>query len=77
MVKRLTVGSCGAVLVLGLLAAGCTPDPGPDTDRHARSLGDLADAITEPDSDGEHPGASAAAGFRGGGEGVPDGSAGD
>ena len=29
MVKRLTVGSCGAVLVLGLLVAGCTPDPGP------------------------------------------------
>lgn len=29
MVKRLRVGSCGAVLVLGLLAAGCTPDPGP------------------------------------------------
>lgn len=29
MVRRLTVGSCGAVLVLGLLVAGCTPDPGP------------------------------------------------
>jgi len=29
VVNRLTVGSCGAVLVLGLLAAGCTPDPGP------------------------------------------------
>ena len=29
MVSRLTVGSCGAVLVLGLLVAGCTPDPGP------------------------------------------------
>ena len=30
MVKRLTVGSCGAVLVLGLLVAGCTPEPGPN-----------------------------------------------
>jgi len=29
VVKRLTVGSCGAALVLGLLVAGCTPDPGP------------------------------------------------
>ena len=28
MVNRLTVGSCGTVLVLGLLVAGCTPDPG-------------------------------------------------
>jgi hypothetical protein len=28
VVRRLTVGSCGAVLVLGLLVAGCTPDPG-------------------------------------------------
>jgi hypothetical protein len=29
VVRRLTVGSCGAVLVLGLFVAGCTPDPGP------------------------------------------------
>jgi len=28
VVNRLTVGSCGTVLVLGLLVAGCTPDPG-------------------------------------------------
>ena len=29
MVKRLTVGTCGLVLVLGLLVAGCTPESGP------------------------------------------------
>ena len=29
MVKRLTAGSFGAVVVLGLLVGGCTPDPGP------------------------------------------------
>jgi len=29
VVKRLTAGSFGAVLVLGLLVGGCTPDPGP------------------------------------------------
>jgi hypothetical protein len=29
VVKRLTVRGCGVVLVAGLLAAGCTPEPGP------------------------------------------------
>lgn len=29
MVSRSMVGACGTALMMGLLAAGCTPDPGP------------------------------------------------
>ena len=29
VVKRRTVGSCGVILVVGLLVAGCSADPGP------------------------------------------------
>lgn len=29
MVSRSMAGACGAALVMGLLVAGCTPDPGP------------------------------------------------
>ena len=36
MVKRLTVGSCGAVLVLGLLVGRCTPESGAEPERDAR-----------------------------------------
>ncbi len=29
MVSRSMMGACGSALVIGLLVAGCTPDPGP------------------------------------------------